>query len=201
MTVYRSIRELAAAEPPGKAFCIEWRRGRSGLVVMAIHGGGIEPGTTEIAAAAAGRKHGFYSFTGTKPVGNRTLHISSRLFDEPIGIHAATSAETVATVHGCKGRETTVYLGGRDEFLKKTVKAALQEAGFTVAESGRFPGISVQNICNRGRSGRGLQLELSRGLRGSFFVDPAMHDRSRRRASFYRFVDALQAAFASLAAR
>lgn len=197
MTVYRSIRELAAAEPPGRAYCIEWRRGSSSLVVMAIHGGGIEPGTTEIAAAAAGRMHGFYSFTGIKPGGNRTLHLSSRLFDEPIGVRAAASAETVATVHGCRGQEAAVYLGGRDETLKKTVKAALQGAGFIVSECGRFPGISVQNICNRGRSGMGIQLELSRGLRSSFFVDAAMHDRSRRRAPFYRFVDALKAAFAS----
>ena len=83
MTPYRSFRELARREPKEGAYLIEYRRGASGIAVMAIHGGGIEPGTTEIAEAVAGRDHSFYSFTGIKPEGNWRLHISSRLFDEP----------------------------------------------------------------------------------------------------------------------
>ena len=166
MTRYRSIRDLAGQEPPGQAFVIQWRRGTSGLVVMAIHGGGIEPGTTEIADAVAGGRHGFYSFVGVKPSGNGTLHLSSRSFDEPIGLRMAASAKTVVTVHGCRGQAPRTYLGGRHTDLQRSVGDALQAAGFRVGKCARFPGVNLQNICNRGYSGMGLQLELSFGLNG-----------------------------------
>jgi phage replication-related protein YjqB (UPF0714/DUF867 family) len=193
MTRYRSIRKLALQEPPGRAFLIQWRRGTSGLVVMAIHGGGIEPGTTEIADAVAGDRHGFYSFVGIKPVGNSSLHLSSRLFDEAIGLRLAASAKTVVSVHGCRGRGAWTYLGGRDEVLQRSVAEALQAAGFSTGKCARFPGASRQNICNRGSSAKGVQLELSLGLRRSFFVDPDLGDRMLRRANFDRYVSALQA--------
>ncbi len=198
MRPYRSFRELAGREPPGRAFCIEWRRGRSGLVVMAVHGGGIEPGTTEVARAAAGRDHGFYSFTGIKPGANRSLHLSSRIFNEPIGLRIARAARIVATIHGCRGPEAAAYIGGRHAALKRSIGEVLRAAGFPVAECSRFPGISSENICNRGRCAMGLQLELSRGLRSSFFIDETMADRTLRRPPFYRFVSALREGFASL---
>ena len=56
---------------------------------MAPHGGGIEPGTTEIAEAVAGHEHTFYSFSGVKARGNSVLHITSSRFDEPEGIAIA----------------------------------------------------------------------------------------------------------------
>ena len=192
MTEYRSIRELAAKEPPGRSFCIEWRKGRSGLVIMAIHGGGIEPGTTEIAEAAAGKDHGFYSFTGLKKSGNRALHIPSHLFDESIGRNMAASARTVAAVHGCRGQTPITYLGGKDEALKNAVGKELAASGFRAAESPRLPGLLPDNICNRGRSAKGLQLELSRGLRQLLFAELCSSGRSRTGPSFARFVSALR---------
>jgi phage replication-related protein YjqB (UPF0714/DUF867 family) len=40
------------------------------------------------------------------------------------------------------------------------------EIGFSCLIDGhRFPGRHPRNICNRGRSGEGVQLELSEGLR------------------------------------
>ena len=57
-------------------------------------------------------------------------------------------------------------VGGGDEGLTSAVASALAGAGFSVIEprpglGGRNP----RNICNRGRLGGGVQLELSEGLR------------------------------------
>jgi phage replication-related protein YjqB (UPF0714/DUF867 family) len=109
----------------------------------------------------------------------------------------AASAKTVISIHGCRGRGAWTYLGGRDQDLQRSVADALHAAGFSVGTSARFQGISPQNICNRGSSGKGLQLELSFGLRRSFFIEQAIGGRKRRRAAFNRYVAALQACLAS----
>ena len=193
MTPYRSIRELARQEPKQGAYRIDYRWGASGIAVMAIHGGGIEPGTTEIADAVADRDHSFYSFTGTKSNGNWRLHLSSRCFDEPIGRRIAETARIVVTIHGCQGSEAGVYLGGRHHGLKRAVSAALEAAGFFAEEDSRLPGKTRQNICNRGRSGRGVQMELTRALRSSFFVELSSADGRRRwMPAFERFVSAVR---------
>ena len=57
---------------------------RSDVAVVAIHGGKIEPGTSELARAVARDDHPFYLFEGLKPQGNRDLHISSGRFDDPV---------------------------------------------------------------------------------------------------------------------
>ncbi len=195
MSPYRSFRELAQQEPDQGAYRIEYRRRGSGIAIVAIHGGGIEPGTTEIADAVSGRDHSFYSFTGTKPRRNRRLHIPSRCFDESIGSSIAETARIVVTIHGCQGSEAGVYLGGRHHALKQAVSAALKARGVSAGEDPRFPGKTRQNICNRGRSGRGVQIELTQALRRSFFVElSSAGGRSRWMPAFYRFVSAVRSA-------
>jgi phage replication-related protein YjqB (UPF0714/DUF867 family) len=57
-------------------------------------------------------------------------------------------------------------LGGLNEPLKEAVAQALAKIGFSCLIDGHaFPGRHPYNICNRGRSGEGVQLELSEGLR------------------------------------
>jgi phage replication-related protein YjqB (UPF0714/DUF867 family) len=138
---------------------------------MAIHGGGIEPGTTQIGDAIAGRAHTFYSFLGIKERENRKLHIESRRFDEPVAQETAVSAETVLTIHGCRETDATVYIGGRDLHLKAAITEALARLDVPVREDPRHPGTQPDNICNRGRSGRGVQLEFSSGIRQRLFSD------------------------------
>jgi len=42
----------------------------------------------------------------------------------------------------------------------------LKAVGIAVANRNfKYPGVNPDNICNRGASGRGAQLEISRGLR------------------------------------
>jgi poly-gamma-glutamate hydrolase-like protein len=57
---------------------------RNFAALVAPHGGGIEPGTSELADAIAASDLSFYTFEGLKPSGNTDLHITSTRFDEPM---------------------------------------------------------------------------------------------------------------------
>jgi phage replication-related protein YjqB (UPF0714/DUF867 family) len=67
---------------------------------VAPHGGGIEPGTSELADAIAGSDLSFYTFEGLKSSGNTDLHITSTRFDEPMCLTLLASSSVVVTLHG-----------------------------------------------------------------------------------------------------
>ena len=194
MEPYESFAALQANETIGTDFRIRVHYGQSGITIMAIHGGGIEPGTTEIAEAVAGKAHTFYTFSGLKLSGNAQLHISSRKFDEPLGLDIARHARMLITVHGCKDTKMMTYLGGRHHQLKQKIKIELTLAGFPVTDGVRFPGINPKNICNKSRSGMGVQLEISIGMRIRLFEDIKRLHRKRITPCFLEYVHALQKA-------
>ena len=200
MGVYRSYWQLREEEAEGEDFRIKWRHGHSGILVMAPHGGGIEPGTTEIADAVAGTHHSFYSFEGIKIRGNLILHVGSRNFDEPIGVELAVESEKIVTIHGCRGMEEHIYIGGRHTEFKEIVRKKLSTVSMPVLESTRFPGVSPRNICNRCRGGRGVQLEISAGLRRTMFQDISRLRRKEVTAVFEKFVAAMQDALSEACA-
>jgi phage replication-related protein YjqB (UPF0714/DUF867 family) len=169
MAAYTSFRELKRREVEGRDYRIRSRRGWTGILLMAPHGGGIEPGTSRIADAAAGDEHAFYAFEGLKARGNSRLHVTSALFDEPVGLRMAAKADTVLTVHGCKDRRSVVLVGGLNRRLGASVWKALERAGFLLERSSRIAGENPGNICNRCRSGEGVQVEISAGLRRRMF--------------------------------
>ena len=198
MPSYASFAVLQEKETVGVDYAVRVRRGNSGIAVMAIHGGGIEPGTTEIADAIAGDDHTFYSFVGLKPSGNAVLHISSRKFDEPIGHEIAKHARIVVTIHGCKDRKAMTYVGGRYAPLKRAIKHALTEKGFPVADAIRFPGVNPKNICNRSPGGKGLQLEISFGMRQQFFADLSRFPRDPIPSMFSAYILAIRSGISSV---
>jgi phage replication-related protein YjqB (UPF0714/DUF867 family) len=195
MGKYRSYSQLRISEQDKKDYRIRFRRGSSDIAVIAPHGGGIEPGTTEIAEALAGSQHSFYSFEGWKQSHNADLHMTSNRFDEPTGLGIVQNARTVITVHGCEGREGVIYLGGLDEALKSEIEGALARAGFSALPSPRpeLRGINPKNLCNRGRKGQGVQLEISKALRKSMFAHLGRQGRKRRTELFQSFVRAMRA--------
>jgi phage replication-related protein YjqB (UPF0714/DUF867 family) len=94
------------------------------------------------------------------------LHLASHWFDEPRAIDLVSSCDTVIAVHGYAAPGPDVLLGGLNERLKEEVAQALAGIGISCVTDGHcFPGKHPRNICNRGRSGKGLQLELSERLR------------------------------------
>lgn len=194
MEKYNSFSDLSRWETAGVDYRIIKRAGGSGITVMSIHGGGIEPGTTKIADAVAGKTHSFYSFSGAKSRGNKRLHITSTRFDEPVGLCLVRKSDTVVTIHGCRDGESVVYIGGRNIGLGEKLRCALNTAGFTSRPAARLPGMHPQNICNLCRSGSGVQLEISAGLRREMFGPKRRMQPQMTTRVFKRFVFALQTA-------
>jgi phage replication-related protein YjqB (UPF0714/DUF867 family) len=193
---YSSYLELQQVEREGRDYRIHVREGLSDIAVMAPHGGGIEPGTHEIADAVAGSEHSFYCFEGIKKSRNLRLHLTSTHFDEDRGVRIANSVQVVVAIHGSNENEEVVYLGGLNTGLKEKIRAQLTHAGFVVKESPRtaLQGRNPANICNRGASGAGVQLEISQGLRQKLFV-PAENDGTKsKNRLFDDFVSSLRKA-------
>jgi len=167
---YGNFDELARHEVEGMDFKrTVFRRSLSPIAVIAPHGGGIESRTSEIARAIAGEDFNLYLFEGIKRRGNyAALHVTSRRFDEPLCLELLSNCSYVIAIHGCVGREERVLLGGLDHSLKDKVAAGLRQAGIDVQYDGHhFQATDPTNICNRGQSNKGLQLELTRALRRS----------------------------------
>jgi phage replication-related protein YjqB (UPF0714/DUF867 family) len=148
------------------------RRPSSHVAVVAPHAGRIEQGTSEIATAIAAENLNLYLLEGIRRWRNyQALHLTSHRFDEPQCLALLAECTVVLTVHGCKGKQDQVALGGLDHDLRQRLTGALSRAGIPVVpEPHRFPATHPQNICNRGRSGKGVQLEISGSLRSCGFT-------------------------------
>ncbi len=167
---YRGFADLKKHQVRGKDYKIEvLRRPTSRVAVIAPHGGLIEPRTSEIARAIAADDFHLYLFEGIRPSNNyATLHLTSHLFDEPGCLALIRQCPVVVAIHGCKGMDERVLIGGLNIRLKKQLAAALNDAGVTAHTDGHaFPAEDADNICNRGLTGSGVQLEFSIRLRGS----------------------------------
>ncbi|MGH8469609.1 MAG: poly-gamma-glutamate hydrolase family protein [Gammaproteobacteria bacterium] len=193
MDRYGSYAEISASEVEGRDYRVHVRLADSPFAVVAPHGGRIERGTMPIAEAIAGNEHTYYCFEGIKPRRNCSLHITSDQFDEPRALAAVQRVRTVVTIHGAGGSERVVYLGGLDSALRARLISALDASGFAAVEdpSPTRQGTGKTNICNRGRSGRGVQIELPVGLRKQMFHQsaPGIWDPN---AIFERFVAAMR---------
>ncbi|MCJ7623246.1 MAG: poly-gamma-glutamate hydrolase family protein [Anaerolineaceae bacterium] len=161
----------------------------SKVTVLAPHGGGIEPGTTELARGLAADDFSLYIFEGIQPGGNKNLHISSTNFDEPRCLEILSHTQTVLSVHGYKGKQEMVYIGGLDQTGRRAFFRALAAAGFPVEKArGSLAGRSLDNICNQGQSGRGVQFELTDGFRRTLFRDLTPSGRKQPLPLFHLFV-------------
>jgi phage replication-related protein YjqB (UPF0714/DUF867 family) len=166
MDRYASFEDLRREEPE-ESHRIRLREGSRGVAIIAPHGGFIEPGTSEVADEIAGSEYTLYCFEGARDARNFELHITSANFDEPVGSSIVERADIVIAIHGCKGEEDVVSVGGLNDRLGGLILAALKDADFPARKGGirGFRGIDPRNICNRGRTGKGVQIEISRGLR------------------------------------
>ncbi len=152
-------------------FEIEVKETVSDVTVVAIHGGKIEKGTTELAyALASHNNYNYYSFLGLKRTDNFSLHISSDKFAELYALEMVSESDATLSIHGCEGTEEFTYIGGRDTELANRIKTSLTKHGFTVKKDTpkELAGISPDNIANRNIDERGVQLEISEGLRAKF---------------------------------
>jgi phage replication-related protein YjqB (UPF0714/DUF867 family) len=190
---YANFAALRKGEPKAAWQALAKRRGTN-IAVIAPHGGGIERGTSELALAIADGDLSWYLFAGLKAAGNEDLHITSENFDEPVGVALVESSDTILAVHGASGAAPVVYLGGRDEVFGNRMRDRLFQAGFDVQNHPRLRGALPRNICNRGQSGRGVQLELTMGLREIFFQNMTRAGRQLQTPAFHAFVEAVRGA-------
>lgn len=165
---YKDFAALRNGETEGIDYRICVKERESVVVIIAPHGGGIEPGTSEIAAAIAGSFHNLYCFEGLKKKGNfDELHIKSTNFDEPKCLKLIKRCEIILSVHGLDCGDRAVKVGGRDIALRDRACNGLNAAGFQskVVYRGKHAARSEHNICNKGRRQAGVQLEITRSLR------------------------------------
>ena len=162
-----SFADLAARYIEDRDFVVEVQQRPSSTAVVAIHGDPIERGVSRIARQIAGSDHNLYLLEGRLPALNyEHLHLASSRFDDPRCLELIATCDRVVTIHGCNGLEENVLLGGLDEALKALIAAALAEAGVPCQTDGhRFPGRQPANICNRGMTGHGVQIELTDPVR------------------------------------
>lgn len=155
----------------GVDYIIEKIETKSKAIIIAIHGGRIEKGTSELAKEIA--KQGelnYYAFVGIKQSGNSSLHFTSVDFNEETALAMVAKSSISLSVHGCTGIEKVTYLGGLDTNLGKKIQKNLEAVGFIVKPAPKgIMGIEKLNIVNRNLQGKGVQLELTRALRDSFF--------------------------------
>lgn len=153
-------------------YVIETGATGSRVAVLAIHGGKIEPGTGELAYALSSRNDfNYYAYKGIKSKGNAALHISSDQFAEPAALAMVAKSEVTLSIHGCAGSKEFTYIGGLDTELADKIRDSLTRYGFTVLDAPRnLAGRSPHNIANKNSCGRGVQLEISKGLRAQFLA-------------------------------
>ena len=170
---YSNFRELQLHEREGRDYQIKVSQKWHRVLVIAPHGGKIEYYTSHIAKWLAGEDFAWYSFEGINDGDNRLLHITSHKFDEPIVLRALQEAQTVLTIHGQKNAlDEFLMIGGLDSSFGTELRVALQHSGFIVKESEEgYRGEMTTNICNRGCTGKGVQLEISFALRKKIFED------------------------------
>ena len=182
--------------------------------VLAIHGGGIEGGTSEIALAVAGYdpamfaqatdRHGFHDFwifEGLLNSGNSGLHVTSTHYDDPIALELVRNARRCISLHGFSDADAggSNQIGGRDAELKSIVLEELTAAGIPahIATDPGLDGSEPANICNKTASGQGVQLEMGTSFRASLFA-PGCNTRELRKtntnAEFSKLVGALRKA-------
>jgi len=163
---YNNYKELKRNEKINEDYKISIFDAGSPITIIAPHGGSVEPQTSRIAADIARDQFNYYCFEGIKPSNNRSLHITSHNFDEPQALQLLARSQIVVAVHACTDDRALVYPGGRNEKLMETIVKELKAVGISVVDRKfKYLGLNPNNICNRGASGKGAQLEISRGLR------------------------------------
>jgi phage replication-related protein YjqB (UPF0714/DUF867 family) len=183
-------------------------------IVLAIHGGGIEAGTSEVALAVAGYHPATFSqatdcyglndlwiFEGLLSSGNSDLHVTSTNYDDPIALKLVQISRRCLSLHGLSDSAANgkIQIGGRDTELRNIVREELTAAGIPAA-IGTDPDTNASdpaNICNRTKSGAGVQLEMGTSYRASLFA-PGCNTRELRKnntnANFCKLVTALRKA-------
>lgn len=189
---YNSMSELEAKTTENNDWEIVTRNLGSQVIIAAIHGGGIEPGTTEIADLTAKKgEYDYFSFKGTKSKGNEDLHVTSRNYDQSVLIEMIKNKTNAVAIHGCDGDGNIIYIGGKDQKLIHEMTKQFEQLNINVEqEPEHISGAHDDNIINCCKTGAGVQLELAPDLRKMCFNNQKYNKKSREdKHNWSQFMD------------
>lgn len=181
MDKYQSMRELQSETIENEDWEIVTDNRDSEITILAIHGGGIEPATTELARVIANDgQFNYFAFNGMRIKGNNELHVTSINYDNDIAMDLVKTSERAITIHGCLGEDEIAYIGGKDNLLKERIVEELSQIGIEVNEApSHMSGTQDNNIVNCTKNGVGVQIELTSSLRKSLFKNNKSNRKSR----------------------
>ncbi|SCT05620.1 poly-gamma-glutamate hydrolase family protein [Staphylococcus caeli] len=182
---YKSMTELEANTNENDDWEIETRDLEGDVIITAIHGGGIEPGTTELADWTAQKGNfDYFTFKGMRSKGNEELHVTSRHYDEPVLMEMIKPKSKAVALHGCVGETPIVYIGGKDQQLIQEMTHQFEQLDIKVDQAPeRISGAHDDNIINCCQTGAGVQLELTAELRKMCFENHKYNKKSRENES------------------
>jgi phage replication-related protein YjqB (UPF0714/DUF867 family) len=180
---------------PGRDFRIAFGDGNLARCLLAApHGGGIEPGTSEIMRAIAEPGGwAWYEFAGFLRKANKeNLHITSTQFDEPTLLSLLPRTNFLVTFHGANQTgDPVAYIGGSWEAgrvtIRNTINAATTVHGILALDAatharGHLHGADPANLTNRGKLAQGIQIEFSRSARNLLFPPDCSREARGRRS-------------------
>jgi phage replication-related protein YjqB (UPF0714/DUF867 family) len=153
----------------------EYLRLEGPLGLMAIHGGGIEPGTEEIARFVAGHSGAsLYVYAGRRAGGNLSLHRPShdmKMEERALVVQFLNHVKSAISIHGHGRRQNLAYVGGLHQNMvqrfAELVRPALSQYEWISDPKIIPPGLSgrsASNVVNLPPA-KGMQLELPPPLR------------------------------------
>lgn len=171
---YSSFAELYAAEEAAN-YTIKANDIGSNTTILALHGGGIERGTSELVEALNGNgKYNTYLFEGLKAADNGSLFLRAINFDEPTAVNLVQDSDYTLSVIGAAGDDEITYIGGQNKILAELIRLHLINKGYnvkTLSLPESIAGIMDSNIVNKNKLFNdnyqigGVQIALSKGLR------------------------------------
>ncbi|MAX65930.1 MAG: poly-gamma-glutamate hydrolase family protein [Bacteriovoracaceae bacterium] len=177
----KSFQDLKAKS---QQYQINYQNRKSSSLILAIHGGLIEQGTSQLLYAIAKSDYSFYEFKGlvapdynSKILQSGYLHLTSHKYDDPKLIELASQTNFCLSLHGFPAKKTQVdfCLGGQNGKLRKKLAKALQRE-FPQLKTCElccppYLGLHQNNVVNLCQS-KGVQIELSPNIRKILISPP-----------------------------
>lgn len=126
---YQTLEALIANEPRNNWRVLVGDRGHH-VTIVAPHGGGIEPHTSEIAAFLAGSDFNTFRFEARRPERNAPLHVASERYSHPDLDRLLAASAIAISIHGKEPTRPDVGIGGRNGRLGALIQDRLRDAGF-----------------------------------------------------------------------
>ena len=160
-------------------------------VIIAIHGGEIEPLTSELATTIAGDDLNLYDLRGIRASNNAQLRIPMIRYQEMRLDFLLRNCRAALHIEGSPDEGQALVIGGANVRLVQDLGQALATAGFELGEPVSAPLLSsprrFYNHCPLG----GAQIEVPQGLRaqmvGCSLADPSYREVAQRTALFTTF--------------